>query len=217
MWTAHPTYQLYFWTIVIYIAGHNKPFVFVIVSPAIKAHQMHCGLLKYMWHQSIVNLCFLVSDDLAYNVYRLFSTHLCYISLQVGWKEYGGKHGSLSQQSKVQKLLSVQVYNGNLPTCDSIYIKDSGLVGILIIDVNSNEWFIAKANQKLLSPSATWGILYIYNSRTCCHCLDLPTHSWVTMEQSFCFPPPLYFAFKDSCYWLFTRKCTQEKTCSLPF
>lgn len=35
------------------------------------------------------------------------------------------KHESLSLQSKVHKVLHMQVYNGNLPTCDSIYIKDS--------------------------------------------------------------------------------------------
>lgn len=31
------------------------------------------------------------------------------------------------------------------------------------------------------------------------------------------FPSPLYFAFKDGCYWLFSRKCTQETTRGLPF
>ena len=31
------------------------------------------------------------------------------------------------------------------------------------------------------------------------------------------FPSPLYFAFKDSCYWLFSRKRTQETTCGLHF
>lgn len=61
------------------------------------------------------------------------------LAWQLSQEEYRDKHGSLSRQSKVQKLLSVQVYNGNLPTCDSIYIKDPGLVGILIIDVNCNE------------------------------------------------------------------------------
>lgn len=126
---------------------------------------------------------------LTYKLHRLFTLPPCVVLLcRVVKKNTGDKHGTLSQQSKVEKLLSVQVYNGNLPTCDSIYIKDSGLVGILIIDVNCNEWFITKANQKLLSPGATWGILYIYNSRTCCHCLGLPTYSWVTMVQSFCFP-----------------------------
>lgn len=54
--------------------------------------------------------------------------------------------------------------------------------------MNGNEWFITKANQKLLSPGATWGELYIYNSRTCCHCLGLQTISWVTVERSFSSP-----------------------------
>lgn len=36
-------------------------------------------------------------------------------------------------------------------------------------------------------------------------------------SKAFVFPSPLYSAFKDTCYWLFSRKCTQEMTCGLPF